>query len=130
MIGNVVRAATGSFHPQCFRCEECDMGLEMGVWIVDGRLIIYSFFPSICFIFSDFSVTIARKTSRKRVDTCVQNVSDGLVLPLLPLSHPDVLPISRHHFIFLGRQSIDKHELLRYKDDFFHAYHFDCTKCG
>ncbi|GMT23350.1 hypothetical protein PFISCL1PPCAC_14647, partial [Pristionchus fissidentatus] len=85
VIGNVVRAATGSFHPQCFRCEECECGLESGVWIVDGRLLCYD---------------------------CKENI-----------------PKEPRYICTKCRQSIDKHELLRYNHDHFHAYHFDCTKC-
>lgn len=37
LYGHVVRAATGTFHAECFCCEECGGDLEDGLWIVEGK---------------------------------------------------------------------------------------------
>ncbi|CAJ0959412.1 unnamed protein product, partial [Mesorhabditis belari] len=39
--GHVIKAATGSYHAECFKCDECEGTLDDGMWIVDAQKLCH-----------------------------------------------------------------------------------------
>ncbi|CAF1108964.1 unnamed protein product [Adineta steineri] len=89
IVGRVIRAIQKCFHPDCFRCQLCQIPLiEMGFSKYNGRALCRE-----CHI------------KEKAKD--------------LSLSQ---------HICSKCHQIIDNH-CLKYKDEYHHAYHFQCTSC-
>ncbi|CAF0829431.1 unnamed protein product [Adineta ricciae] len=89
IVGRVIRAIQKCFHPDCFRCQSCQIPLiEMGFSKYNGKALCRE-----C------------HTKEKTKD----------------------LSISQH-ICSKCHQFIDNN-CLKYKDEFYHSYHFQCTTC-
>ncbi|VDK48183.1 unnamed protein product [Anisakis simplex] len=87
IMGRVIKAANCSWHPQCFRCEQCNTQLDNeGVWHYAGR--------NLCMTCNK----LAKKEGGKLCSKCFTYIEPG--------------------------------KQLRYRHEDYHAYHFNCNKCG
>uniref|UniRef100_A0A0N5AXP7 LIM zinc-binding domain-containing protein n=1 Tax=Syphacia muris TaxID=451379 RepID=A0A0N5AXP7_9BILA len=106
----VIRVSVFAWHPECLLCENCGKQLESdGLWNYGG-----SFLCSEC-------NSKVKKAGGKVCAKCKSFL-------MFPNANPQ--PLFLKQLVTASKLYIEPGKSLTYQEEYFHPYHFECTKCN